>query len=312
MNHGPGQMGMAKSYYSKLIVDLYRLAGALIPRLAPAVGYPLFSLVGGLVHRLNHSARANVRDNIRHILGPDAPQSQINRLTRATFNYVAYNYYDLFRLPALDPEQVKAMVQVEGWENVEAALSLGQGVVMTSAHFGNIEVVLYAMLMRGLSITIPAERVEPPELYDYLSALRMSQGLKIIPIDGPMLELFRTLRRGGVAGIAGDRNVTGGGITVEFFGSPARLPDGHVRMAMRTGVPIILGFSQRLGRDSYRARFWPHFSIPEEGSEEERLAAGMAYVVRGLEETIRAHPEQWVVTVPMWRDDSIAAATPPG
>jgi KDO2-lipid IV(A) lauroyltransferase len=194
------------------------------------------------------------------------------------------------------------MVQVEGWENVEAALGLGKGVVMTSAHFGNIEVVLYAMLLRGLPITIPAERVEPPELFDYLSALRMSQGLKIIPIDGPMLDLFRTLRRGGVAGVAGDRNLSEAGTVVEFFGAPARLPDGHVRLAMRTGAPLILGFSQRLGRDSYRARFWPHFCIPETGSEDDRLAAGMAYVVKGLEETIRAHPEQWVVTVPMWRD----------
>jgi KDO2-lipid IV(A) lauroyltransferase len=302
---------MAKFDYSKLTLDFYRLAGVLVPRIPPVIGYSLFSVIGGFVHRLNGSARANVRDNIRHILGPDAPQAQVNRLTRATFDYVAYNYYDLFRLPTLSAAQVRAMVQVEGWENVEAALSPGKGVVMTSAHFGNIEVVLYAMLMQGLSITIPAERVEPPELYDYLSALRMSQGLKIIPIDGPMLELFRTLRRGGVAGVAGDRNVVGDGMVVEFFGSPARLPDGHVRLAMRTGAPRILGFSQRLGRDSYKARFWPHFFIPEEGPEEERLAAGMAYVVRGLEETIRAHPEQWVVTIPMW-NDSIAAASPPG
>jgi hypothetical protein len=28
----------------------------------------------------------------------------------------------------------------------------------------------------------------------------------------------------------------------------------------------------------------------------------MAYVVRGLEEAISAHPEQWVVTVSMWDD----------
>jgi KDO2-lipid IV(A) lauroyltransferase len=300
---------MARLSRSKLVYYLYRLAGLLIPRIPPAIGYPLFSFIGALAHRFNGNARANVRDNMRHIVGPDASQAQVHRLARATFDYVAYNYYDLFRLPTLDPAQVQSMVQVEGWENVEAALGLGKGVVMTSAHFGNIEVVLYAMLLRGLSITIPAERVEPPELYDYLSELRMSQGLSIIPIDGPMLELFRTLRRGGVAGVAGDRNVSDDGMVVEFFGAPARLPDGHVRLAMRTGVPLILGFSQRLGRDSYKARFWPHFSIPEEGSEDERLAAGMNYVIRGLEKTIRAHPEQWVVTVPMWGDD-VVSATP--
>jgi KDO2-lipid IV(A) lauroyltransferase len=293
---------MAKLDHSKISFYLYRLAGNLVPRIPPTISYPLFSLIGGLTHRFNGNARANVRDNIRHVLGPGASQAQVERLARATFDYVAYNYYDLFRLPTLSADQVEAMVRIEGWENVEAALSLGKGVVMTSAHFGNIEIVLYAMLMRDVAITIPAERVEPPELYDYLTKLRMSKGLKLIPVDGPMLDLFRTLRRGGVAGVAGDRNVTEGGAVVEFFGAPARLPDGHVRLALRTGAPLILGFSRRLGRDAYEARFWPHFCIPDEGSEDERMAAGMAYVVRGLEEAISAHPEQWVVTVLMWDD----------
>jgi lauroyl/myristoyl acyltransferase len=293
---------MSRLGQSRHIFGLYRTAGMLVPRIPPVIGYPLFSLIGGLTHRFNSSARANVGNNIRHVLGPDAPQAEVDRLTRATFDYVAYNYYDLFRLPTLSSAQVDAMVTIEGWENVEAALSLGKGVVMSSAHFGNIEIVLYAMLMRGVAITIPAERVEPPELYDYLASLRMSKGLKLIPVDGPMLELFRTLRRGGVAGIAGDRIVTEGGTVVEFFGAPARLPDGHVHLALRTGAPLILGFSRRLDRDTFQARFWPHFRIPDEGSDEERLAAGMDYAVRGMEEAIRACPEQWVVTVPMWGD----------
>jgi KDO2-lipid IV(A) lauroyltransferase len=298
---------MSRLDQSKLIFDLYRLAGTLVPHIPPVIGYPLFSFIGGLTHRFNGCARANVGDNIRHVLGPDAPRAQVDRLTRATFDYVAYNYYDLFRLPTLSSAQVEAIVTIEGWENVEAALSLGKGVVMSSAHFGNIEIVLYAMLMRGVAITIPAERVEPPELYDYLTSLRVSKGLKLIPVDGPMLELFRTLRRGGVAGIAGDRNVTEGGTVVEFFGAPARLPDGHVHLAMRTGAPLILGFSRRLDRDRFQARFWPHFCIPDEGSDEERLAAGMEYAVRGMEEAISACPEQWVVTAPMW-DDSVSSS----
>jgi KDO2-lipid IV(A) lauroyltransferase len=293
---------MSRLDHSKLIFGLCRLAGILVPCIPPVIGYPLFSFIGGLAYRFNGSARANVGDNIRHVLGPDAPQAQVDRLTRATFDYVAYNYYDLFRLPTLSSTEVDAMVTIEGWENVETALRLGKGVVMSSAHFGNIEIVLYAMLMRGVAITIPVERVEPPELYDYLTSLRMSKGLKLIPVDGPMLELFRTLRRGGVAGIAGDRNVTEGGTVVEFFGAPTRLPDGHVHLALRTGAPLILGFSRRLNRDTFQARFWPHFRIPEERSDEERLAAGMDYAVRGMEEAIRACPEQWVVTVPMWGD----------
>jgi KDO2-lipid IV(A) lauroyltransferase len=293
---------MTRLSESKIVYYMYRVAGALVPLLPPRLGYAVFSWLGWAAHGLNSKARANVRSNIRHVLGPKAEPSEVNRRARSTFDYVAYNYYDLFRLPTLSDEQVKARVEVSGWENVEAALEMGKGVVMTSAHFGNIEVVLYAMLLRGVSITIPAERVEPPELYAYLTELRTSKGLKLLPIDGPMIELFRTLRRGGVAGVAGDRNISDEGRLLSFFGAPARLPDGHIRLAMRTGAPLIMGFSRRLFQDSYTAYFKPHFCIPEEGSEEERVEAGMSYVVQGLEEAIGDFPEQWAVTVDMWDD----------
>ena len=293
---------MIRLLQPRIVYYLFRVAGVLVPLIPPCVGYPLFSLMGGLAHGLNRRARLNVRSNLRHVLGPDAPQDRVNQLSRATFSHVAYNYYYLFRLPTLTAAQVDSMVHMRGWENVEAALSLGKGVVMTSAHFGNIEVVLYDMLMRGVSITIPAERVKPPELFEYLTRLRTSTGLKIIPIDGPMTDLFRTLRRGGVAGIAGDRNITGDGTVVDFFGASTLLPDGHVRLAMHTDTPLILGFSRRLHQDSYQARFWPHFRIPEEGSDQERLAAGMAYIVNGMEEAISACPEQWAITTRMWEE----------
>lgn len=298
-----GQAQVARLDRSKMLYYLYRLAGEIVPRIPPRVGYSLFSMLGGLVHRLNARARSQVRSNIRHILGDQTSEAEVARLARATFDYIAYNYYDLFRLPTLTERQVNAMVHVTGWENVQEALKLGKGVVMTSAHFGNIEVVLYAMLLRGVSITIPAERVEPPELFEYLTKLRTSKGLKLIPVDGPMIELIRTLRRGGVAGIAGDRNVAGEGCVVTFFGAPARLPDGHVRLALRTGAPLMLGFSRRVQHDRYEATFLPHFLIPNEGTEEERFAAGMSYVVRGLEEAIRKCPEQWAITVPIWIED---------
>ena len=291
---------MARLHQPRIVYYLYRVAGELAPRIPPRVGYPLSSLMGGLVHCLNRRARTNVRRNLRHVLGPDAPQDRVNQLCRATFSHAAYNYYDLFRLPTLTSAQVVSMVHIRGWENVEAALTLGKGVVMTSAHFDNIELVINALLLRGVSITIPAERVEPPELFEYLTRLRTIMGLKIIPIDGPMTDLFRTLRRGGVAGIAGDRNITGDGTVVDFFGAPTLLPDGHVRLAMQTGTPLILGSSQRLRQGSVEARFWPHFHIPEQGSYQERLAAGMAYIVNGLEEAIRTCPEQWVITARIW------------
>ncbi len=286
-----------------IVYLLYRLGGAIVPKIPPSAGYAICRLIGGLLYQFNTQTRANIHLNLRRIMGPYCSQAEIKRRARAAFNYIFYNYFDLFRLPGLDDDTVERLVTITGWENVEAAVAGGRGLIMTSAHLGNIEVVLYAMLSRGLPIIIPVERIEPPELFEYISALRMSKGLKLIPIDGPLLDLIRMLKKGGVVGVAGDRDITQTGQVVDFFGYPARLPDGHLRLALKAGVPLVLGFSRRNPDYTYQARFLPAFHLPADGTEEERVTAGMKFIVAEIEKAIRQNPEQWTVTVSIWADD---------
>ncbi|MCB0195818.1 MAG: lysophospholipid acyltransferase family protein [Anaerolineae bacterium] len=281
---------------------LVRLAGAIVPKISPGLGYALCRWAGGVAYRFNRSTRSTIVLNLRRILGPQTSEGEIQRCARLTFNTLLYNYFDLFRLPRLDDDAVRQLVVVNGWDNVEAALAEGKGIVMTSAHLGNIEVVLYAMLLRGLAITIPVERIEPPEIFDYITALRTSKGLKLIPIDGPLIDLIRTLKKKGVAGLAGDRDITGTGQIIDFFGHSAHLPDGHIRLALRTGAPLIVGFSYRRPDQSYQATFLPPYHPPALGSEEERVAAGMKFIVAEMEKAIAQAPEQWTVTVPIWAE----------
>lgn len=279
---------------------LYRLGGAVIPRIPPVFGYGVCTWLGGVLYQVYKPGRSNIQANLRHVLGPLASQAEINRQARAAFSYILYNYFDLFRLPALDQSTVARLVTVTGWEHVEAALTRGRGLVMVSAHLGNIEVILYAILLRGLAITIPVERLEPPELFDYICRLRMRHGLKLIPIDGSLLDLIRTLKKGGVAGLAGDRDITQTGQKVNFFGQPAQLPDGHVRLALKTGAPLVVGFSRRNPDHTYQAYFLPAFYPPTGVSEEEQIAAGVRFIVTEMEKAIAQNPEQWTVTVPIW------------
>lgn len=274
-----------------------------MPKIPSALGYALCHRLGGILYQFHKTGRTNITLNLRRIMGQQVSQAEINRRARLTFSYLLYNYFDLFRLPALDSQTVARLVSVTGWENVEVALAERKGIVMTSAHLGNIEVVLYAMLQRGLNITIPVERLEPPELFKYISALRMSHGLKLIPVDGPLLDLIRTLKKGGVAGLAGDRDITGAGQVVNFFGYPAQLPDGHVRLALKTGSPIVIGFSRRNPNHTYHAYFLPPYHPPLTGTEEERVQAGVKFIVTEIEKAVRLHPEQWTVTVSIWADN---------
>lgn len=285
----------------ELIYYLYRLAGFLVPLIPPGLGYSVAARLGRLFYQLSPGARANVRDNVRHVLGEGASAAEVEKVTRETFRYIALNYYDLFRVPTLSPAQIERDVKVEGWQNVEAALAAGRGLTMVSAHFGNIEIVLHILLFRGIPVTIPVEHVQPEALFQYICRLRTSKGLRLIPIDGPLLELFRALRRGEIVGLAADRDITQSGVMVDFFGAPARLPDGHVQLALRTGAPIVMGFSQRLPDNTFIARFEPPLQLENTGDHERDARAGLEKVIAIMERYIARHPEQWTITVPIWQ-----------
>jgi KDO2-lipid IV(A) lauroyltransferase len=118
------------------------------------------------------------------------------------------------------------------------------------------------------------------------------------------LELFRALRRNEVVGLAADRDLTESGIVVDFFGAPARLPDGYAQLSLRTGAPIIAGFSQRLPDNAFVAHLEPPLELEDTGDRSRDVRAGVEKVVSIMERYIGAHPEQWVMSVPIWQTEN--------
>jgi KDO2-lipid IV(A) lauroyltransferase len=217
------------------------------------------------------------------------------------FRNMAKNYYDLFRVPTLSLAEIGRLVKVEGWEHVERALSKGKGLILVSAHFGNTDIVSQVLALRGVPVVVPAEHLKPEALYQYMCSLRASKGIRLIPVDGPLLELFRALRRNEVVGLAADRDITESGIVVDFFGAPARLPDGYAQLSLRTGAPIIVGFSQRLPDNTFVAHLEPPLELEVTGDRARDVRVSVERVVAIMEHYIGKHPEQWVMSVPIWR-----------
>jgi KDO2-lipid IV(A) lauroyltransferase len=117
-----------------------------------------------------------------------------------------------------------------------------------------------------------------------------------------MIELFRALRRGEIVGLAADRDVADSSCVVDFFGTPTRLPDGPVRVALRAGVPLIPAFALRLPDNSFQVQVEPALEWQRTGDMEADVKAGMKLVVAALERHIGPHPEQWLVAQRLWTE----------
>jgi KDO2-lipid IV(A) lauroyltransferase len=280
--------------------SLYRLLAVSIGRLPPRWGYPLAEYAGHLLCEFSARDRGVIADNLRHVLGPNASESEIQSKVRQACVHIVKGHYDLFRVARLGNAEIEDMVDVTGWQHLKQAMDGGQGVIVLSAHLGNVELVMQGTVIRGIPAVSPVERIEPERLFQYTRAMRQSHGLRLIPADGSMVGLFRALKRGEIVGLAGDRDVTGSGRIVDFFGSPARLPDGPVRVALRTGAPLIPAFAHRRPDNTVEVHVEPPLQLVRTGDKEADIQKGMEMMVAVMEQYIARWPEQWLVAQRIW------------
>jgi lauroyl/myristoyl acyltransferase len=283
-----------------LTYGTYRLLGALTGSLPPRVGYGLGRPVGALLLATSPQLKRVLACNLRHVVGPDASEEQLQSLVRRASANIIKGHYDLFRVSRLSNKEILEMTRFEGREHMEEALARGKGVILVSAHFGNVDILIQVPVALGVPISTPVAYIQPERLFRYTMRLRTSRGLRMYPTNGPMLGLYRALKRGEMVGLAADRGLDVSTRQVEFFGASANLPEGPVRLALATGAALIPGFGLRLPDNSFLIRVEPALELPNTGDREADVAAGMEIVVGVLERVISQHPEQWLVAKPVW------------
>lgn len=286
----------------------FRLAGALVPLVPQRLGYALTGLLAWAISILPLPVNRIVRANLRQVLGPEADEGEIRRLARAALRTNVINYYELFLLPSLSLEEVGRRVTIHGWQNAERALASQKGVILTAAHFGNFNLAGQIARYHQASVTTVAEDLEPPQFYEYVTSLRATHGLKFAPVSRSLRPIVRALRANEVVGLAADRDVTGGGEWLPFFGAPARIPVGHVKLALRTGAPILPCFIVR--ESGYHSRAYieePLFLTPS-GDLQRDVREGAQRIIALLERYIRAYPGQWLAFQPIWDNTGPTAA----
>jgi KDO2-lipid IV(A) lauroyltransferase len=135
-----------------------------------------------------------------------------------------------------------------------------------------------------------------------LNEWRKLTGITVTPLSPAALrQAIKLLRRGGVVSVAGDRPVSDLDDASLFFGRPARVPSGHVRLALRTGAVVSIAYCV-LSPDTqrYTAYLEPPIEMVRTGNREEDVQVNMRRILEELERLIRHWADQWQMFVPVW------------
>lgn len=282
-----------------IVYLLFRLAKWLCNLLPLWVSYRAALVIGDILYLLSFRVKSNLLDNIRHVTG-----QRDGGIVRKIFRHLALNHVDLFLTPRLSADSLGKRLELEGFDYLLEALAKGKGVILASIHMGCPDVVAQWLAFKGFRVTVPAEVIDPPALFQFMTELRSSHGLRFIPVKGPLIELVRALHRGETIALALDRDASESGVKVNFFGEPARLPDGAPRLAYRTGAPIVMAFCIRKPNNSFKVWVEPPLYVNRERPKEEAIAEAHRKIIAMMEKYIRAYPEQWLLSVPLWKESN--------
>jgi phosphatidylinositol dimannoside acyltransferase len=146
--------------------------------------------------------------------------------------------------------------------------------------------------------------VEPPELFDWFVRTRTSLGMRVIalsPTAGG--EVLRAVRNNEVVCLLCDRDLTGDGVEVEFFGERTTLPPGPAMLALRAGAPLLPAGCYFRPDGHHETHILPPVPAERTGHIRDDVAAVTQQLAHRFEDLIREAPTHWHLLQPNWPSD---------
>jgi phosphatidylinositol dimannoside acyltransferase len=289
--------------------DVTVLAYKMAAAFAKATPGPLIELgipsLGLMFSQAMRGPRKTVERHQRRVKGPNATMVSVRLATQEAFESYAKYWIESFRLPSLSTAEVRKGFTIDGWEHVRGALDAGNGALLSLPHLGNWEWAGRWLADQNIPMTVVVEPVNPPELFEWFRDLRTAFGMTVVPL-GPDVasKVLGALKRNEVVCLMSDRDLTGDGQKVTFFGEETTMPAGPATLAIRTGAPLIPAAVYMGRRGTHHAIVRPPINA-DRGTD--GLRAAVARVTQALaddlELLIRKAPEQWHLFQPNWPSD---------
>jgi lauroyl/myristoyl acyltransferase len=286
-------------FKDRLVSVGYGLGWSVLSRLPESFCLSVFHFFGEVAWRRQGPSVQVLEGNLRRVLGPDATGADIRAVSRESMRSYARYWLEVFRLPVMPVERLIAGMEDNSHGQVDVALAhlaAGRGVIFALPHSGNWDQAAAWIIAKGAgSITTVMERLKPESLFERFMKYREGLGMVVFPASGgdrPFGILARSLRAGKCVCLPCDRDITGHGIEVDFFGEKAFMAPGPAALAERTGaalMPVMLWFTE----DGWGVDVGAEVPVPEGGDRRERIAAMTQSVASFFEREIGEHPQDW-------------------
>jgi lauroyl/myristoyl acyltransferase len=281
-------------------LEAYRTGWSVVRRMPAPVAYRTFDLIADLCWRRGGKGVERMRSNYATVR-PELTPAELDALVRAGMRSYLRYWCDSFRLPDRSVHDLVRGVRAVGVDPVRACLESGRSAVMFLGHMGNWDFGGAWSTTQLAPVTTVAERLKPEELFDEFVEFRERLGMRIIPLTGGS-DVFRELtsacRSGALVALLADRDLTHGGIEVDFCAQKARMAVGPAALALNTGAalyPCIVHYEPMPTGPGWRTVVTFHGPVapPAQGTSREKIQAMTQACADVLADAVREHTHDW-------------------
>jgi len=249
-----------------------------------AFGGWLVRLIGPLTSK-HKIARTGLR-----LAFPEKSEAEIKQLLAAQWDNTGRTFAEFplsHRIKAFGNDGRVAVEGLEIFQKHAPAITL-------SGHFANWEVMATALTQSGLPVRITYRKINNPHIDARVIRQREAYGTKFLVQKATHKsgrELLTTLKNGESIAILNDQKFNTG-ISVPFFGHGAMTAQGAVRLAIKTGRPLLPMCVVR-DKARFKVKFYPPINLVITGEREADTRNGVIQITKFIEARIHENPAQW-------------------
>ena len=258
------------------------------------LGAAIVKLVGPLTSK-RHIAETGLRTAF-----PEKSDAEIKTLMKAQWDNLGRTFAEFPVTHRLHPFKDKSRITIEGFEHFEA----NQPAIIITGHFANWEVMATVLTQSDHTVRITYRKINNPLIDARVRKQREAYGTKFLVKKSSHAggrELFEALNAGESVALLNDQKFNTG-IEVPFFGEPAMTAQGAVRLALKTGRPL-LPMAVTRDKSNFIVSFYPPIDLEKTGERSKDVLAGVMKINAFTEDRIRENPAQWFWVHRRWPKD---------
>lgn len=205
-----------------------------------------FRLIGLLVFTFSSKRKKIAIKNVNFCFKPKSSIDQKNnkKIVRQSFILLGHSLADFILIRFYKKNYLDKIFTIKNLDYLKESLKLGNGVILSTGHFGSWELAAHYLALSGYKCMILYKPMKDSKFLEkVIKNNREIAGNILIPKENSLLALFKHLKRGGIVLLASDQHCyPPDGREVKLFGHDVRTHTAFINLSIKTGAPILPGF----------------------------------------------------------------------